>query len=165
MKNIFKIALFSLMAVCLVGLVGCGKKEEEKKEEPVTQMPNPLVEVKSVEEMEEALGFTIPLLSGEVDKYIIINNEKGEAYHGRVIYKDGYEFEMEKSTEDVSGIEGGTKKDTLKIEKVKVNLNQMEDITYATWTYKDYSYSLSKKDVKRDALAKQVKVLIKAIKK
>ena len=68
---------------------------------------NPIVEVSSKEEMEEKLGFEVPMLTKDVEKYIVIIDADRKPYHGRIIYSDNNVFEIEKTEEkDISGIYG-----------------------------------------------------------
>lgn len=128
------------------------------KEADVLKMVNPITEVATINEMSKYLGFTPITLDKEVDKYIVIGT--GEvAEHARIIYTDGSELDMEKGKEDVSGIYGGVKVKSIKVNNASVTINKYENIYYATWSDKKYSYSLSSNN--EDSLIKDLESLIK----
>lgn len=134
MKNtIFKI-LGAAMACCLVLVTYIALKPE------TTTIANPLTEVKSVIEMKEQLGYNVPVLEKEVKTYIVIvdNSEK----HGRIIYKDGSRFDLEKqANKDVSGIYGGTLVKEETVSNIKIKYFTSETANYMIWSNNGYSYS------------------------
>ena len=148
MNNLFKWGFACLACVCLVivGVFAFKTKTNNNVEnhEELMQLVNPLMEVKSVEEMRQYLGYNVPVIPNkEVDKYIVIGEGK-YADHARISYKDGSYFEMEKGTnKDVSGIFGGELKQKETINGHEVSIYTMEDIVYANWSDSKYSYSYS----------------------
>ena len=91
---------------------------------------NLLKEVSSIKKMESDLGFTVPVLDKEVDKYFVIG-EKNRDKQGRIIYKDGTEFD----------IVNGKFFKTETIQGVNISYYSADSINYAIWSNKGYSYS------------------------
>ena len=113
------------------------------KSDATTEIPNPLEEVASADEMEKLLGYEIPVTRDKkADTYIVIKT--GDiAQHGRIIYSDGTEFDIEKGEADVSGIYGGSLEKTVKINGTEIKIYTFENIRYGIWSDGVYSYSYS----------------------
>lgn len=109
----------------------------------ITQIPNPLLEVQSLEEMEKYLDFKVPILDKEVEAYIVINDENSKI--ARIEYADGSTFNMAHGTGDISGIYGGTFDKEQEISNVKVSFYEYEGventIKYALWEKEGFTYS------------------------
>ena len=90
--------------------------------------------------MESDLGFTVPVLDKEVDKYFVIG-EKNRGKQGRIIYKDGTEFDIAKGDKDIIGIPDGKFLKTETIQGVNISYYSADSINYAIWSNKGYSYS------------------------
>ena len=150
MKKVSKV-IITLIIILFV--TGCGATHEK------TKTPNPINTINTKEELEEKLGYTVPVLDKEVKEYIVIDN-----IHGRIIYKDKSQFEIEESNEDVSGIYGGELLEQVSINNINVNINSYEDIRYAIWDKGKYSYSYSINSKNVDKLKKEVKLIIELIK-
>lgn len=119
------------------------------------QDANPIHEVSSVKEMEEILGYSVPVLEKEVECYIVIdfdNNTKS----ARINYSDGTGFDMMKGSGDISGISGGTIDKQEIINGITVSFCHMEDINYAIWENDGFTYSLIS-----DNLADDIATLIR----
>ena len=117
-------------------------KTSEKSDEK-TEIANPLREVASAEEMNTLLGYKVPVIEGkQIETYIVIEAD-GAARHGRIIYSDGAEFDIEKGDADVSGIYGGSLEKTVKINGTEVKIYTFENIRYGIWSDGVYSYSYS----------------------
>ena len=101
---------------------------------------NLLKEVSSIKKMESDLGFTVPVLDKEVDKYFVIG-EKNRDKQGRIIYKDGTEFDIVKGDKDIIGIPDGKFFKTETIQGVNISYYSADSINYAIWSNKGYSYS------------------------
>lgn len=104
------------------------------------EIANPINQVDSIRKMEASLGFDVPVLNKEVDQYLVIG-EKNQEKQGRIIYKDGTEFDIAKGNEDISGIYGGELQTTETIEGVKVSYYKADDTKYVIWSNNGYSYS------------------------
>ena len=149
------------IGVMLFGAMFVMHKDQDKEE--LLKIANPVTEVKSLNEMKKYLGYEVPLIGEkEVSKYIVIGKGK-VANHGRIIYKDKSEFDMEKGKLDVSGIYGGKKLSEESIGGVKVTLYSYEDIIYATWSYQEYSYSYSMVGNDQNALKLDVNKIIRLV--
>ena len=93
--------------------------------------------------MHDYLGYKVPLIEDkEVSKYIVIGKGK-HAIHGRIIYKDKSEFDIEQGELDVSGIYGSKLLKEESISGIPIKIYIYEDTIYGIWTYEDYSYSYS----------------------
>ncbi len=108
------------------------------------QIPNPLQEFDSLEEMEEYLGYKVPTLDKEIAAYIVIDDE--DTRLARIEYSDGSTFSMADGSGDISGIWGGSFKSSQTISGVEVNFYQYTDvdnvtINYALWETDGFTYS------------------------
>lgn len=137
---------------------------KDKDVEKLVQMANPLTEVKNTAEIKDYLGYDIPLMTDkEVSKYIVVGDGK-YANHGRIIYSDESQFDIEKGDSDVSGIHGGVKQREESISGTKITIYSYEDIIYAIWKYNNYSYSYSMKNSDEQTLLIELNKLMKLIK-
>ena len=104
-------------------------------------VPNPMVSIDSLDELEEYLGISsLKLDFKEIDNIVKYNND----VLGQITYKDGSVLRISKGNNDNSGIYGSKLKDETTINNVKVRIYSFEELEYAVW-YKDgYSYSYKK---------------------
>ena len=93
----------------------------------------------------------------KVEKYIVIGEGK-YATHARIIYEDQSEFDMEKGSDDVSGIYGASIIEEKEIKKIKVTFHKKDETRYITYTTDMYSYSYSKEG--NDITTKEVEELL-----
>ena len=117
------------IGVMLFGAMFVMHKDQDKEE--LLKIANPVTEVKSLNEMKKYLGYEVPLIGEkEVSKYIVIGKGK-VANHGRIIYKDKSEFDMEKGK---FPSEKQCKKimQVLMIKKVKIIIIRMKAIKMRT---------------------------------
>ena len=136
------------MAACLCLLVAGGvlftrnRGNVAPDPDPV-QIPNPILTVASVEEMEEYLDFAVPVLDKEAASYAVFI-EDGYPTMGQIEYADGSEFRMQYGSGDISGIHGGTLEkseniDGVKVEQYRYEIRPMQfgnktDLRSATYT-------------------------------
>lgn len=159
-----KIGIFILL-VCSLLIVGCNKKTTTKeKENNKTSIPNPLIELKTKEELEEQVNFKIPIIEDkEIISYIAIGTDSKD--QARVLYQDGSEFDMKKgkikNQEEISGIYDASEKEEIKINKVKIKIYEYEETIFGVWKDKDYVYSYSMQNVDLDDLKDDLEKLIK----
>ncbi len=124
-----------------------------------TQIENPIIEVNSSEEMERHLGYEVPVIEDKaVNTYTVIDDGQN-AKHGRIVYSDNTEFDMEEGQTDVSGIYGGEKEKTENICGTDVDINRYEDIVYGVWSDETYSYAYSAPE-DYDSLEEDIKTII-----
>ena len=167
-----------LMSVLCLAIIACGKKEETKQEtaettnviqKESTQIPNPFVEVKNLDEASKIAGFTleVPETYEDYKQQVIqaIENDMIE-----VIYleeESGYEglrIRKAKGTDDISGDYNEYRNvETVKVGDYDVTEKGDEgNIFIATWTDGTYSYAI---DVDRAELSKEdIESLISNIK-
>ncbi|WP_294728068.1 DUF4367 domain-containing protein [Fusobacterium nucleatum] len=147
-----------LMSVLCLAIIACGKKEETKQEtaettnviqKESTQIPNPFVEVKNLDEASKIAGFTleVPETYEDYKKQVIqaIENDMIE-----VIYleeESGYEglrIRKAKGTDDISGDYNEYRNvETVKVGDYDVTEKGDEgNIFIATWTDGTYSYAI-----------------------
>ena len=119
-------------------LSGCSNKPNPE----FVKVVNPIMEVNSLEEMEEYLDFSVPVLEKDVESYIVLVID-GYPTQARIKYQDGMNFDMKHGSGDVSGIYGGILVKEETIEGIKVSFMCYEDINYAIWENKGFTYSLS----------------------
>ena len=93
--------------------------DENNKVSGSDSKKNLLKEVSSIKKMESDLGFTVPVLDKEVDKY----------------------FDIVKGDKDIIGIPDGKFFKTETIQGVNISYYSADSINYAIWSNKGYSYS------------------------
>ena len=159
MKRLIIIIVFCvcMMFAAIAMFIGGSKQQDSTKKAKRLEIPNPLTEVKSLSEMNKYLGYTIPVMNKKVEKYIVIGEGK-YATHARIIYEDQSEFDMEKGSDDVSGIYGASIIEEKEIKKVKVTFHKKDETRYVTYTTDMYSYSYSKEG--NDITTKEVEELL-----
>ena len=147
-----------LMLLLCMAIIACGKKEETKQEtaettnviqKESTQIPNPFVEVKNLDEASKIAGFTleVPETYEDYKQQVIqaIENDMIE-----VIYleeESGYEglrIRKAKGTDDISGDYNEYRNvETVKVGDYDVTEKGDEgNIFIATWTDGTYSYAI-----------------------
>ena len=147
-----------LMSVLCLAIIACGKKEETKQEtaettnviqKESTQIPNPFVEVKNLDEASKIAGFSleVPETYEDYKQQVIqaIENDMIE-----VIYleeESGYEglrIRKAKGTDDISGDYNEYRNvETVKVGDYDVTEKGDEgNIFIATWTDGTYSYAI-----------------------
>ena len=134
-----------ILVACLclmVLLCGCGGSRNEVPDSGLVQVINPLVTVDSVEDMEEYLGYTVPVLEKEADSHIVLVID-GAAESGRIRYADGSDFNIGQGTGDISGIYGGVPEGEKTISGVAVSFFTFEDMRYAIWEKDGFAFSLT----------------------
>ena len=134
-----------LLGLCLL-LMGCSlapqdASKDRTEESGMMQIGNPLQEVASLEELENQLGYTVPVLDKEITAYIVLAVDDTTSM-GCIDYSDGTSFRMQKGSGDISGIYGGTLESDMEIDTVTVSYYTMEDLRYALWEKDGFTYSL-----------------------
>lgn len=138
------------MAACLCLIIAGGVMFTQNSGNHIpnpelVQIPNPIITVSSVEEMEEYLDFHVPVLDKEVETCSVLVVDSYPTM-GQINYIDGSEFRIEYGSGDISGIYGGTLVESRDIEGVKVDLYQYTDqttpdLTYAIWEQDGFTFS------------------------
>lgn len=158
------IRVWGSMAACLcillAGLLMYGNYADRTPHPEQVQCPSPILEVSSVEEMEQYLDFKVPVLPKEVDTYIVLILDAHPTC-ARIQYADGSTFNMEYGTGDISGIYGGVFDREEIIHHVKVSFYKYTDmegstISYALWEKGGFTYSLSGEE----GLAEEIESLL-----
>ena len=131
----------------------------------MVQIPIPLLEVNSLEEMEQYLDFKVPTLSKDVESYVVLVADKYPTM-ARITYTDGSTFNKEYGSGDISGIHGGVFAKTEQVGNVAVNFytytNEDGIVTsYALWENDGFTYSLASKNTTFEQLSADIQVLIK----
>lgn len=144
-KKISGVIWISALATCLCLVLIVVFTNNLSNKNNREQISNPLTEVNSVDEMKKYLGFDVPTITNKkVKLYIVIGDDDSNyAYHGRIIYEDESELEIEKGNKDVSGIYGADKENEQLIYNVNVTILTTNETRYAIWTNNGYSYSYS----------------------
>lgn len=133
--------------LCLVvfsGMILTQPSNKQPNPDPV-QVANPIMEVASVEEMENYLDFEIPVLEKDVSAYIVYVID-GYPDMGRICYADGSDFRMKYGSGDISGIYGGVLEETVDIQGVKVSIYTLDSVyfvRYAIWEHEGFTFSLA----------------------
>ena len=157
-----------LMSVLCLAIIACGKKEETKQEtaettnviqKESTQIPNPFVEVKNLDEASKIAGFTleVPETYEDYKKQVIqaIENDMIEVIY--IEEESGYEglrIRKAKGTDDISGDYNEYKNvETVKVGEYDATEKGDEgNIFIVTWTDGTYSYAI---DTDRAKLSKE----------
>ena len=147
-----------LMSVLCLAIIACGKKEETKQEtaettnviqKESTQIPNPFVEVKNLDEASKIAGFTleVPETYEDYKQQVIqaIENDMIEVIY--IEEESGYEglrIRKAKGTDDISGDYNEYRNvETVKVGDYDVTEKGDEgNIFIATWTDGTYSYAI-----------------------
>ena len=156
-----------LMSVLCLAIIACGKKEEAKQEmaetRNVTQeqsvgVPNPFVEVKTLDEAYKIAGFTlsVPTTYEDYKKQVIqaIENDMIEVIYFNDTDNEGLRIRKAKGTDDISGDYNEYKNvETVKVGEYDVTEKGDEgNIFIVTWTDGTYSYAI---DTDRAELSKE----------
>ena len=156
-----------LISVLCLAIIACGKKEEAKQEttettnvtqKESTQIPNPFVEVKTLEEASKIAGFTleVPETYEDYKKQVIqaIENDMIEViYYDENSEHEGLRIRKAKGTDDISGDYNEYKDvETVKVGDFEIIEKGSEgNISVATWNDGTYSYAI---DVAEASLTK-----------
>lgn len=134
-------AMAACFCLLVVGVVMFTQNSGNITPDPdVVQIPNPIITVTSVKEMENYLDFDIPVLDKEVESYSVLV-EDGYPAMGQINYSDGSEFRMQYGSGDISGIHGGTLEESKDMEGVKVKYYKYADTAYAIWEQNGFTFS------------------------
>ena len=156
-----------LMSVLCLAIVACGKKEEAKQEtaettnvtqKESTQIPNPFVKVKNLDEASKIAGFTleVPETYEDYKKQVIqaIEDDMIEViYYDENSEHEGLRIRKAKGTDDISGDYNEYKDvETVKVGDFEIIEKGSEgNISVATWNDGTYSYAI---DVAEASLTK-----------
>lgn len=148
-----------LISVLCLAIIACGKKEEAKQEteettnvtqKESTQIPNPFVEVKTLEEAFKIAGFTleVPETYEDYKKQVIqaIENDMIEViYYDENSEHEGLRIRKAKGTDDISGDYNEYKDgETVKVGDFEVTEKGSEgNISVAIWNDGTYSYAIN----------------------
>ena len=148
-----------LISVLCLAIIACGKKEEAKQEttettnvtqKESTQIPNPFVEVKTLEEASKIAGFTleVPETYEDYKKQVIqaIENDMIEViYYDENSEHEGLRIRKAKGTDDISGDYNEYKDvETVKVGDFEVTEKGSEgNISVAIWNDGTYSYAIN----------------------
>lgn len=132
------ILIVAVMASALL-FAACSSTPSEE----TAEIPNPIHEYASVEELDTALGFDMlvpPAFElGETVAYSSIDDTIGQA----IVSVDGWNLTLRKGpgSEDISGVYGAEETKTEDIGGIFVKFGAYEGLQVATWTSGNYSYS------------------------
>ena len=156
-----------LISVLCLAIVACGKKEEAKQEtaettnvtqKESTQIPNPFVEVKNLDEASKIAGFSleVPETYEDYKKQVIqaIEDDMIEViYYDENSEHEGLRIRKAKGTDDISGDYNEYKDvETVKVGDFEIIEKGSEgNISVATWNDGTYSYAI---DVAEASLTK-----------
>ena len=156
-----------LISVLCLAIIACGKKEEAKQEttettnvtqKESTQIPNPFVEVKNLDEASKIAGFSleVPETYEDYKKQVIqaIEDDMIEViYYDENSEHEGLRIRKAKGTDDISGDYNEYKDvETVKVGDFEIIEKGSEgNISVATWNDGTYSYAI---DVAEASLTK-----------
>lgn len=143
-------AMAACVCVMVIGGVILTQNSRQTVPNPeLVQIPNPIITVETVDEMEKYLDFTVPVLDKEVDAYSVIVMDSYPTV-GQVDYTDGSEFRVQYGSGDISGIYGGSLEASKEIDGITVEYYSYADaeqtITYAIWEKNGFTFSYSYTD-------------------
>ena len=157
-----------LMSVLCLAIIACGKKEETKQEtaettnviqKESTQIPNPFVEVKNLDEASKIAGFTleVPETYEDYKKQVIqaIENDMIEVIYFNDTDNEGLRIRKAKGTDDISGDYNEYKDvETVKVGDVEVTEKGSDgDIAVVIWNDGTYSYAIDAGEAKLNSEA------------
>lgn len=180
-KEFFENNIKYLFAGCactcafVIGVIILARSEDKKtellQEKDVARITNPVNEVKSVSEIEKTIDLSVPALEKKVDSYLVIDENSEYAYSttsegteesndkiGRILYSDGSIFSIGRNSK-VSGMFDGTLTKSITINDIKIELYDLEGISYAEWNNDEiyYSYTASSEENIEEVLKYLVK--------
>ncbi|WP_339005016.1 DUF4367 domain-containing protein [Fusobacterium animalis] len=156
-----------LISVLCLAIIACGKKEEAQQEATQatettqgqsTEVPNPFIEAKNLEEASKIAGFTLSVPANYEDykKQTIqaIENDMIEVIYFNDTDNEGLRIRKAKGTDDISGDYNEYKNvETVKVGDYDVTeKSDGKNIFVATWTDGTYSYAI---DIDRAELSKE----------
>ena len=156
-----------LISVLCLAIIACGKKEEAQQEAiqatettqgQSTEVPNPFIEAKNLEEASKIAGFTLSVPANYEDykKQTIqaIENDMIEVIYFNDTDNEGLRIRKAKGTDDISGDYNEYKNvETVKVGDYDVTeKSDGKNIFVATWTDGTYSYAI---DIDRAELSKE----------
>ena len=157
-----------LMSVLCLAIIACGKKEETKQEtaettnviqKESTQIPNPFVEVKNLDEASKIAGFTleVPETYEDYKQQVIqaIENDMIEVIYFNDTDNEGLRIRKAKGTDDISGDYNEYKDvETVKVGDVEVTEKGSDgDIAVVIWNDGTYSYAIDAGEAKLNSEA------------
>ena len=156
-----------LISVLCLAIIACGKKEKAQQEATQatettqgqsTEVPNPFIEAKNLEEASKIAGFTLSVPANYEDykKQTIqaIENDMIEVIYFNDTDNEGLRIRKAKGTDDISGDYNEYKNvETVKVGDYDVTeKSDGKNIFVATWTDGTYSYAI---DIDRAELSKE----------
>lgn len=156
-----------LISVLCLAIIACGKKEEAQQEATQatettqgqsTEVPNPFIEAKNLEEASKIAGFTLSVPANYEDykKQTIqaIENDMIEVIYFNDTDNEGLRIRKAKGTDDISGDYNEYKNvETVKVGDYDVTeKSDGKNIFVTTWTDGTYSYAI---DIDRAELSKE----------
>ena len=134
-------AIAACFCLLVVGGVMLSQRGGQAAPDPdMVQIPNPVISVASVEEMETYLDFDVPVLDKEVESYSVLVEDQYPVM-GQIHYADGSEFRMQYGSGDISGIHGGTLEESENVGGVNVEYYKYENTVYAIWEQNGFTFS------------------------
>ena len=133
------------MAACLCLMLVAGVTSLQRGSSTIpdpekVQVPNPIIEAATLEEMERYLDFDVPVLDKEIKLYSVYIEDDDPAM-GQITYADGSEFRIRYGSGDISGIFGSTLEGSKEINGIKVEYYKYKEITYAIWEQSGFTFS------------------------
>ncbi len=156
------LALAACLCILLAGAFVMNRPDNRPHPQQV-QVPNPLWQVDSREEMERLLDFSVPVLDKAVEAYIVLVDDSRPEM-ARVVYTDGTMFNKKYGTGDISGINGGTLEKTETVGELSVSFYSYVDVdgkdtVYALWEKDGFTYSLSAENATFEQLTYDIQIL------
>ena len=158
-----------LISVLCLAIIACGKKEEAQQEAiqatettqgQSTEVPNPFIEAKNLEEASKIAGFTLSVPANYEDykKQTIqaIENDMIEViYYDENSEHEGLRIRKAKGTDDISGDYNEYKDvETVKVGDVEVTEKGSDgDIAVVIWNDGTYSYAIDAGEAKLNSEA------------
>lgn len=144
-KRTTSVWLKSGVAACLCLLIGGGvlmyRGNHPQSPAPAqVQVVNPMLRVGSIEEMEEYLDFSVPVLEKEASAYVVIVLN-GYPTIGQITYADDTTFRVQYGEGDISGISGGTLVSSETVSGVSVDYYIFSGGEYAIWEKNGFTFS------------------------
>ena len=134
------VVLFALI-IGVVVFVNRNNIDEPEEGGALVAVPNSSVNVDSVEEMQQYLGFVPNVLSKDVTSYLVVDN--GSSPIGRIVYLDGSTYSISKKNGNISDISGGEEEEKRVVNGVSVSIYRVDDTRYTYWEDEKYSYAFS----------------------
>lgn len=149
------------LLLCVGAAVKSGGAEIMVPSPKQVEIPNPVISVASLEEMEGYLDFEVPVLDKDVREYAVYTHNRYPCM-GEINYADGSSFRIIYGSGDISGIYGGSLVQERKVGDVQVKYMEYHgdgnELSYALWEQDGFAFCYTMADENDDGAEELIKI-------